>query len=422
MARVVQDVRLNKREQRLRLPVQTKPHWLTINEGEHLGYYRGRRVSKWVARFRLPGGSANYVEHRLGEADDVSDADGELILDYRQAQAKAREWFLAMHRNGGRKAGPFTVADAMADYLESFQGKDTLNTLSRSRNFIIPMLGDREVATLTTCDIRDWLDDLAAAPARLRTAKGAKQNVRIAPETADTVRRRKSTANRIFTVLKAALNKAFMDGKTQSDEAWRRVKPFRNVEAPKLRYLKDDEARRLVNAIDPSMRPMVQAALLSGARYSELCRLTVADFDPQSRTLTLQETKAGKPRTVYLDDEGAALMARHCLGKHGRDLMFTRADGGAWKASQQARPMLAACEAAKLDKTGFHDLRRTYGARLALKGVPLTVIAEAMGHADERITRKHYAHLCDSYIAQTIRAGVSGQGIVAADNVVSLAG
>ena len=422
MARVVQDVRLNKREQRLRLPVQTKPHWLTINEGEHLGYYRGRRVSKWVARFRLPGASTNYVEHRLGEADDVSDADGELILDYRQAQAKAREWFLAMHRNGGRKAGPFTVADAMADYLESFQGKDTLNTLSRSRNFIIPMLGDREVATLTTCDIRDWLDDLAAAPARLRTAKGAKQNVRIAPETLDTVRRRKSTANRIFTVLKAALNKAFMDGKTQSDEAWRRVKPFRNVEAPKLRYLKDDEARRLVNAIDPSMRPMVQAALLSGARYSELCRLTVGDFDPQSRTLTLQETKAGKPRTVYLDDEGAALMARHCLGKHGRDLMFTRADGGAWKASQQARPMLAACEAAKLDKTGFHDLRRTYGARLALKGVPLTVIAEAMGHADERITRKHYAHLCDSYIAQTIRAGVSGQGIVAADNVVSLAG
>ena len=80
MARVVQDVRLNKREQRLRLPVQTKPHWLTINEGEHLGYYRGRRVSKWVARFRLPGASANYVEHRLGEADDVSDADGELIL------------------------------------------------------------------------------------------------------------------------------------------------------------------------------------------------------------------------------------------------------------------------------------------------------------------------------------------------------
>ena len=73
--------------------------------------------------------------------------------------------------------------------------------------------------------------------------------------------------------------------------------------------------------------------------------------------------------------------------------------------------MKAACDAAELDSTAFHDLRRTYGARLARKGVPMAVIAEALGHADERTTRKHYAHLAPSYLADTIRGAAAGLGI-----------
>jgi hypothetical protein len=52
----------------------------------------------------------------------------------------------------------------------------------------------------------------------------------------------------------------------------------------------------------------------------------------------------------------------------------------------------------------------------------MAVIAEALGHADERITRKHYAHLSPSYVADTVRAGVMGMGIVSDDNVVVLSG
>ena len=65
-------------------------------------------------------------------------------------------------------------------------------------------------------------------------------------------------------------------------------------------------------------------------------------------------------------------------------------------------------------------MRRTYGARLALRGVPMAVIAEALGHADERITRRHYAHLSKSYVADTVRNAVTGLGIVESGNVVRL--
>ena len=157
---------------------------------------------------------------------------------------------------------------------------------------------------------------------------------------------------------------------------------------------------------------MVKAALLTGARYAEIAALEVRDFDRQSRTLWLRETKAGTPRAVYLEDEGFQLVLLAIVGKTGSDLIFERPDGKKWGAAHQIRPMLAACEAAGLDRTGFHDLRRTYGARLARKGVPMAVIAQALGHADERITRKHYAHLAPSYVADTIRGAVAGLGIV----------
>jgi hypothetical protein len=39
----------------------------------------------------------------------------------------------------------------------------------------------------------------------------------------------------IFGVLKAALNLAFREGHAATDEDWRRVKPFREASAPKIR-------------------------------------------------------------------------------------------------------------------------------------------------------------------------------------------
>jgi integrase len=103
------------------------------------------------------------------------------------------------------------------------------------------------------------------------------------------------------------------------------------------------------------------------------------------------------------------------------DPIFTRRDGGMWGKSHQLRPMLEACKRAKINPAiSFHVLRHTHGSTLAMRGVPMGVIAEQLGHADTRMTAKHYAHLAPSYVADTIRANFPTLGIAGDPTVVPM--
>jgi integrase len=76
------------------------------------------------------------------------------------------------------------------------------------------------------------------------------------------------------------------------------------------------------------------------------------------------------------------------------------------------RPMVEACKRAKIKPAiSFHVLRHTHGSTLAMRGVPMPVIAQQLGHADTRMTEKHYAHLSGGYVADTIRAHFPALGI-----------
>ena len=133
----------------------------------------------------------------------------------------------------------------------------------------------------------------------------------------EAVRRRRASANRTLTVLKAALNRAWREGKISSDEAWRRVEPFEEADAARVRYLTVAEAKRLLNACDPDFRRLAQAALATGARYGELTALRASDFNPDSGTIHVRTSKSGKGRHIVLNDEGAALFRSLAAGKPG---------------------------------------------------------------------------------------------------------
>jgi integrase len=362
--------------------------------------------------------TGGYAEHRIGTTDDFQDADGVAILDYGQAQKAARLWWRAeLRRDEGHdtRQGPFTLADAIDDYLTAFErrgGKSVYATRRASETHIRPALGTALVTKLTARKIEDWHHGLAETPALARSTPGKKPNYRKADKSINGIRKRRATANRILTVLKAALNHAWKAGHVASDDAWRRVKPFKAVETARVRYLTEAECVRLVNACEPEFRNLVRGALLTGCRYSELAALCAADFNPDAGVVTVRESKAGKPRHVVLTDEGQRLFATLTAGKLADDPIFTRADGGVWGRSHQLRPMLDACNRAKIKPAiSFHILRHTHGSALAMNGVPLGVIAAQLGHADERMSSRHYAHLAPSYIADTIRAHFPTLGI-----------
>jgi integrase len=188
-----------------------------------------------------------------------------------------------------------------------------------------------------------------------------------------------------------------------------------------VRYLTIGEAKRLINACDPEFRILVQAALVTGARYGELAALRATDFNQNSGTVHVRTSKSGKGRHVVLADEGASLFNSLSAGRPGGSVLLPKADGSEWLKSHQARPMAEACERAKIDPPiSFHVLRHTYASLAIMNGAPLLVVAKNLGHSDTRMVERHYGHLAPSYIADAIRAAAPKFGIAAESNVTAL--
>ncbi len=416
MARIARDTRIETRDARSRLSVRHEPYWRTIHSGLAIGYRKGRRGGVWMVR-KLQG--KKYVKSTLGTADDYADANGAEVLDYKQATKRAHAFGDIEAGEKSLGADP-TVADIMQDYLDKHRArgkgyKDMENVIAAHIN---PAFENQRVSTLTTSAIRRWHESLATT-ARRNRGKLMPHD----PADPEQLRRRKATANRVLTVLKAGLNHAYHEGHAVNIEAWRRVKPFKGVDVPKVRYLSEAEAKRLKNACDPEFRPLVYAALLTGARYGELIRLRVSDYHRQSGTVLIAESKSGKARHVPLTEEGGDLFDVAATGKVGSDYLFARDGGEPWGRAHQTRRIRAACAVAKISPVvSFHELRHTYASMLAMRGVPLQVIATALGHSDTRMTMRHYAHLSGGYVADAIRANALRLDYPETSSVVSMEG
>jgi integrase len=402
LARRIRDQNLESREARSKLKVSGKPYWRSIGLGLHLGYRKGERGGKWCVRRYL--GEQNYQVETIAIADDLIDADGLGILNFWQAQEKAREL-----RDPRARAGEaYTVARAVADYLAWLEGSSSYRD-ARSRLYahVLPAFADTPVAELTADDMRRWHRNLAKQRARKRTGQGKPQNYR---ETAgeEGERKRRVTANGILRHFKAVLNHVWEEGKVRCEKVWNRVDAFKGVTVPRSRYLNLAECKRLINASDAEFRPLVQAALETGARYSELARLRVADLNHDAKTLHVLRSKTSKDRHIILTDEGYAFFASLAAGRPGSALML----GKEWKASFQNRPMLRACSRAKIDPPApFHSLRHTYASLSIMGGVPMMVVARNLGHTDTRMVDRTYGHLAPDFIADAIRKGAPRFGV-----------
>lgn len=394
--------KVHTRRARNRLQPRHAPYWTLLSTGCSLGYRRGRngRVGVWLAKFRAqPGGER--IQCKLAPADDRLPADGVVCLDFDQARRKAISWFpIAAQIATGEvpQRGGYTVGDACRDYVARLEGhsrglRSTTYVIDAN---ILPFLGTVPVEKLSRRRLESWQKFLAATPRR--KSKGG-----LPPQSEEATRRRKLTANRQLSILKAALNFCLAEGRVASTAPWRLVKPFRGVDSPRTRFLSDAEARELARACPPDFRLLVRGALYSGLRYSELGRLQVQDFDPGSATLLVAQSKSAKTRRIYLDLEALDFFRALSAERRLDELLFRRADGQQWTKDRQQALMREAVHAAQLAAVTFHELRHSAASRWARLGLSLQEIARQLGHCDTRMTGR-YAHLCLDSLAAKVRA------------------
>ena len=421
MAGAVKTARLDVIGSRVRLEPGRQPHWVTLGQpGRHLGYQRakGAAEGRWLLRRYV--GPNKYAVTALGRADDKATANGQSILSFDQAMAKARA--MVDEPGAATKVFRITVNQALDIYFAHIEslGQPVAENISKARVHIRPELGSWALADLTAARLRRWLDGVAKSPAQKRPKDG-KPQYHEAPKTEEDKRKRRNTGNRILTLLKAALNHAFDEKHVNSRDEWgRRLKPLTDADAPRVRYFEMDECRRLLNAADADFRPLLRAALETGARYGELSRLEVGDFHADSGTLAIRKSKTHKARNITLTDEGVAFFKAHCAGKSKTARMFLKADGSPWLKSNQAEPMKEACTRGRVEPAGFHTTRHTWASHSVMAGMPLLLVARNLGHKDTRQVERTYGHLAPSYVTDMIKAHAPKYAVAADTKIVPL--
>jgi integrase len=383
VARPTAEYETKSKTARLRLAVRPKAYYRGVGGGKSLGYIRrDSGPGSWLVREWIGG---RYSHRIIGSADDLGHADGRDVLTFEQALRLATAPALPL-------AARFriSVKDALDHYFVALAARSAHATGAKqtANKHIVPALGGYRVDRLTKTQIEQWRDSLVKDDD---------------PEDPDARRRSQDTANRILTVLKAALNLAFSDDANSipTDAAWRRVKPFKDSGRARQDHFTAAEVRKLIAkaaTFDKPFANLCEAAFVTGARLGELVALNVADFDASRAVLNIRKGKTGS-RSVTLSDEAVSFFKRLTDKRPAAAVLLPGADGAQWDNGVQHRRFKEAAKLAELPASAsFYSLRHSYISRVIESGMPLTLIAENCGTSLVMI-QKSYAHI----LAQTRR-------------------
>lgn len=203
------------------------------------------------------------------------------------------------------------------------------------------------------------------------------------------------TINNRLTILRRMLSVAHEWGRIRSVP---RVSWLRLPE-PEVDFLTFAEADRLIAGTEDEWRAMVLFALRTGLRRGELLALRWEDIDLTAGRVTVRRAvwegvegtpKGGRRREVPLSPEARAALAR--LPSRFRARYVFGAGDERLTVGAIKWPLWRACDAAGVERRGWHVLRHTFASHLVMRGVPLRSVQELLGHVDIKQTLR-YAHL-----------------------------
>ena len=406
MARSIRSSTLETRSARLKLPIAKKPIFLRIAPGVGLGYRRNRTAGTWVARV-ADGRGANWTKG-IGSADDFDEADGAVILDFWQAQEKART--IGRDDPGAGSSKPLTVAQALDAYEADLKtrGGDASN-VSRVRGHLSQIFLDRVVALLASRELRRWRDGLAKS---------------LAP----------ATVNRTGTVLKAAFNLvAEHDQRISNRRAWETgLATIPDAQQSRNVILAEDAVRRIVaeaHKQSAAFGLLVEVAAVTGARVGQLSRLEVQDLqanrsDPRLMIPSSRKGRGRKSlthRPVPIPPVLAKRLAVSAASRPSIAPLIVKPSGEPWRKSDHSRLFARAARAAGQDpaEVTLYALRHTNIVRQLLAGVPVRIVAVNHDTSIAMIERTYSRYIGDHSDALA-RAALLDTTEPTADRVVPL--
>jgi integrase len=197
---------------------------------------------------------------------------------------------------------------------------------------------------------------------------------------------------------------------------------------PDIRFLDTEEVEALVRGVPDDYlgrveRPMYLAAAMTGMRQGELLALRWLDVDWAAQRVRIRRNfvrgEFGTPkskrssRSVPLADRLARELDQLHRGTNWPgedDLVFAHPHTGKpIDRSKLLKRFKSALKHAGVRDVRFHDLRHTFGTRLAAQGVPMRTLQEMMGHRDFKTTLIYADYAPSAHEAGWIEAAFAPQ-------------
>ncbi len=202
------------------------------------------------------------------------------------------------------------------------------------------------------------------------------------------------TIRKEVAVIQHALNLAVTEWELLSENRAAGVKLPKLPEG-RTRYLTPTELKAALEAAPQWMRAPIALAAFTGMRRGELLSLRWLDVDLPGRRVYLRETKNGRMRVLVLNDLAAQVLASLPQGAPAAPVL---PDVDGQKLSVYTKRLFAAVG---IQDASYHSLRHTHASWLAMEGVKLHTIGEALGHLTPRMTVR-YAHLSPEYMGSAV--------------------
>jgi integrase len=423
MSKPLKDAQVTTANARGKLPRGV--HWRAIDPDVHLGYRKGARGGRWVVRWYKRLG--RYRQVTLAAADDALPADSIRTLSFAQATKAARGQVVEWRATEQAEAfGPApTVSDAIQDYVKkravretALQGSGGLkrDATTRLAKYVTPSkLNAKALHTLDVEDLRRWRSEL---PNHLAVG----------------------TVRRLSNDLKAALNAAIRTNRkhlpVHIETVVRdglRLEEAHPVEA-RRQILGDTDVRRIIDAAatvdaeerwDGDLLRLIVTLAATGARYSQIIRMAVADVQSEERRLMVPPSRKGRgvkkleriavPVGADVIDllkpflngrpESSPLLERWKVVQVGPS-EWRRDRRAGWRtASELRRPWTAILKCAGLPSEVLpYALRHSSIVRSLRAGLPTRLVA-ALHDTSSAMVEKHYtAYIIDAMEELAARA------------------